>query len=96
MSIPCILGFNVLSGFTPFGAGSNVLDLEDFIVSSIILPVGSLIILLFCTSKWGWGFDNFMEEVNTGKGLNISKKLKPYFQFILPLLILFILIQGLV
>ena len=69
MSIPCILGFNVLSGFTPLGAGTNVLDLEDFLVSSLILPIGSLVILLFCTTKLGWGYDNYMNEVNTGKGI---------------------------
>lgn len=96
MSIPCILGFNVLSGFTPFGAGSNVLDLEDFIVSSIILPVGSLIILLFCTSKWGWGFDNFMEEVNTGKGIRMPKALKIYLKYLLPVVIIFLIVDGLI
>lgn len=96
MSIPCILGFNVLSGFTPFGAGSNVLDLEDFIVSSIILPVGSLIILLFCTSKWGWGFDNFMEEVNTGKGIGMPKALKIYLKYLLPVVIIFLIVDGLI
>lgn len=96
MSIPCILGFNVLSGFTPFGAGSNVLDLEDFIVSSIILPVGSLIILLFCTSKWGWGFDNFMEEVNTGKGIRMPKALKIYLKYLLPVIIIFLIVDGLI
>ena len=74
----------------------DVLDSEDFIVSNLLLPIGSLVYLLFCVTKWGWGFEKYLDEANTGKGLNISKKLKPYFQFILPLLILFILIQGLV
>lgn len=96
MSIPCILGFNVLSGFTPFGAGSNVLDLEDFIVSSIILPIGSLIILLFCTSRWGWGFDSFMEEVNTGKGIRMAKALKIYLKYLLPVVIIFLIVDGLI
>ena len=96
MSIPCILGFNVLSGFTPFGAGSNVLDLEDFIVSSIILPIGSLIILLFCTSRWGWGFDSFMEEVNTGKGIRMPKALKIYLKYLLPVVIIFLIVDGLI
>lgn len=73
MSIPCILGFNVLSGFTPLGAGTNVLDLEDFLVSSLILPIGSFVILLFCTTKLGWGYDNYMNEVNTGKGIGMPK-----------------------
>lgn len=96
MSIPCVLGFNVLSGFTPLGAGSTVLDLEDFLVSSIILPVGSLIILLFCTSKLGWGFENYISEVNTGKGIKMPAVLKFYLKYILPLVILFIIIDGLI
>jgi len=96
MSIPCVLGFNVLSGFTPLGAGSTVLDLEDFLVSSIILPVGSLIILLFCTSKFGWGFENCISEVNTGKGIKMPAVLKFYLKYILPLVILFIIIDGLI
>ena len=72
-----------------------MLDSEDFIVSNLLLPIGSLIYLLFCVTKWGWGFDKYIEEANTGKGLRIAKKLKPYFQFVLPVLILIILIQGL-
>lgn len=96
MSIPCVLGFNVLSGFTPLGAGSTVLDLEDFLVSSIILPVGSLVILLFCTSKFGWGFENYISEVNTGKGIKMPAVLKFYLKYILPLVILFIIIDGLI
>ena len=72
-----------------------MLDSEDFIVSNLLLPIGSLVYLLFCVTKWGWGFDNYLEEVNTGKGIKITRRLKPYFQFILPILILFILIQGL-
>ena len=82
MSIPCILGFNVLSGFTPLGAGTNVLDLEDFLVSSLILPIGSLVILLFCTTKHGWGYDNYMNEVNTGKGIGMPKIFKFYLKYI--------------
>lgn len=96
MSIPCVLGFNVLSSFAPLGAGSTVLDLEDFLVSSIILPVGSLIILLFCTSKYGWGFENYISEVNTGKGIKMPRVLKIYLKYILPLVILFIIIDGLI
>ena len=96
MSIPCILGFNVLSGFTPLGAGTNVLDLEDFLVSSLILPIGSLVILLFCTTKHGWGYDNYMNEVNTGKGIGMPKIFKFYLKYILPLVILFIIIDGLI
>ncbi len=94
-SLPCALGYNVWSSLHIIG-GRDVLDSEDFIVSNLLLPIGSLIYLLFCVTKWGWGFDKYIDEANTGKGLKISRKLKPYFQFILPLLIVFILVQGLV
>lgn len=94
-SLPCVFGYNIWSDFNLIG-GRDVLDSEDFIVSNLLLPIGSLVYLLFCVTKWGWGFEKYLDEANTGKGLHISKKLKPYFQFILPLLILFILIQGLV
>ena len=93
-SMPCVLGYNLWSGLHLIG-GRDVLDSEDFIVSNLLLPIGSLIYLLFCVTKWGWGFDKYIEEANTGKGLRIAKKLKPYFQFVLPVLILIILIQGL-
>ena len=82
LSLPCILGFNVLSGFQPLGAGSNVLDLEDFIVSNNILPLGSLVLALFCCNKFGWGWDKFMEEANTGKGLKIKLWMKPIFKYV--------------
>lgn len=75
--------------------GRDVLDSEDFIVSNLLLPLGSLVYLMFCVTKWGWGFDNYLEEANTGSGMKIARWLKPYFQFILPVLILIILIQGL-
>ncbi len=93
-SLPCVLGYNVWSDLHLIG-GRDVLDSEDFLVSNLLLPLGSLIYLLFCVTKWGWGFDNYIEEVNTGSGLKMSRKLKPYFQFVLPVLILIILIQGL-
>ena len=94
-SMPCILGYNVWSDLKLIG-GRDVLDTEDFIVSNILLPLGSLIYLLFCVTKWGWGFDKYLEEANTGHGIKMSRKLKPYFQFVLPVLILVILIQGLI
>ena len=94
-SMPCVLGYNVWSNLHLIG-GRDVLDSEDFIVSNLLLPIGSLVYLLFCVTKWGWGFDKYIDEANTGAGLKISRKLKPYFQFILPLLILFIFIQGLI
>lgn len=93
-SLPCVLGYNVWSELHLIG-GRDVLDSEDFLVSNLLLPLGSLIYLLFCVTKWGWGFDNYIEEVNTGSGLKMSGKLKSYFQFVLPVLILIILIQGL-
>ena len=94
-SLPCVLGYNVWSDLHIIGA-RDVLDSEDFLVSNLLLPIGSLIYLLFCVTKWGWGADNYFEEVNTGSGMKMKKWLKPYFQFILPILILIILVQGLI
>lgn len=94
LSIPCVIGFNVLSGFNPFGEGSTVMDIEDFIVSNILLPIGALIFLLFCTHKKGWGWKNFTKEANTGKGLKISDKLRIYMTYILPVIILIIFAIG--
>lgn len=94
LSLPCILGFNVLSGFQPLGAGSNVLDLEDFIVSNNLLPLGSLVYLLFCTSRYGWGWKKFCEEANAGEGIKFPKWTRIYVSYILPLIVLFIFVQG--
>ena len=94
-SLPCVLGYNVWSAFQPLGPGSTVLDGEDFLVSNLLLPIGSLIYLRFCVSRWGWGFDNYLAEANTGEGVKLPRWLKPYFQFILPVLIAAILLQGL-
>ena len=91
-SLPCVFGFNIWSGFELFG--QNVLGIEDFLVSNILLPVGSLIYLLFCVTKFGWGFDNYLTECNTGKGMKFAGFLKPYFQFVLPVLVLIVLVQG--
>ena len=91
-SLPCVFGFNIWSGFELFG--QNVLGIEDFLVSNILLPVGSLIYLLFCVTKFGWGFDNYLAESNTGKGMKFARFLKPYFQFVLPILVLIVLVQG--
>ena len=99
-SLPCVLGYNLWSGFHPF-LGKDVLDSEDFIVSNLLLPIGSLVYLLFCVTKWGWGFDKYLAEANTGSGLKLpesgtaKKALQVYFSVILPLLILVILVQGL-
>lgn len=94
-SLPCVLGYNLWIDVHIIGA-RDILDSEDFIVSNLLLPLGSLVYLLFCVSKWGWGFDNYLEEANAGKGLKMSRRFKPYFQFVLPVLILVILIQGLI
>ncbi len=93
-SLPALLGYNVLSGVRLI-RGMDILDTEDFIVSNLLLPSGALVYLLFCVSKWGWGFDKYIAEANTGKGMKLSPKLKPIFQFVLPVLILIILIGGL-
>jgi len=94
LSLPCILGFNVLSGFQPLGKGSGVLDLEDFIVSNNLLPLGSLIYVLFCVSPWGWGWKNYLAEANTGKGIVMPRQLRIYLTYILPLIILYIFVSG--
>ncbi len=94
-SLPCVFGFNIWSGFQPRGAGSTVLDLEDFIVSNLVLPIGSLIFLLFCVTKFGWGFDNFLKEANKGEGIKFPGFLKGYVTFVVPCVIAVILIVGL-
>lgn len=93
-SMPCVLGCSVWSGFSPF-RGLDIMGAEDFLVSNLLLPIGSLIYLLFCCTKWGWGFDRYLEEANTGSGLKMSRKFKPFFQYVIPILIVMILIQGL-
>ncbi len=93
-SLPCVFGYNLWSSVHLIGA-RDILDSEDFLVSNLLLPIGSLIFLLFCVSKWGWGFDKYLEEANTGSGIRLGRWLKPYFRYVLPALILIILIQGL-
>ncbi|MBR6906560.1 MAG: sodium-dependent transporter [Selenomonadaceae bacterium] len=94
LSMPCLLGFNVLSGIQPLGEGSCILDLEDFLVSNNLLPIGSVIYLLFCTSRYGWGWDNFIREADTGKGIAFPKWLRFYVSYVLPLIVLAIFVQG--
>ena len=94
LSIPCVLGFNAWSSFAPFGEGSTILDLEDFLVSNNLLPIGSLVYLLFCTSRYGWGFENFLKEANAGEGLRFPRWVKGYVSYVIPVIILFIFIQG--
>lgn len=95
LSIPCALGFNVWSGFQPLGAGTSVQDLEDFIVSYCVLPLGSLCYVLFCTTKFGFGWDNFVEEANTGKGLKVQKWMRGYMTYGLPAIIGVLFVIGL-
>ena len=94
LSMPCVLGFNVWSGFKPFGEGSNILDLEDFLVSTTLLPLGALLILLFCTHRAGWGWDAFIEEADTGSGIKFPGKIRLYLKWILPFIIIFIFVDG--
>ena len=94
LSLPCVFGYNIWSDFRPI-LGKDVLDSEDFLVSNLLLPIGSLVYLLFCVTKWGWGFDRYLAEANKGSGLRFARWLKPYFQWVLPILIVIILLQGL-
>ena len=94
LSLPCVLGYNVWSGFQPFGEGSAILDLEDFLVSNIWLPLGSLVYLLFCTTRYGWGWKNFKEEANEGGGLKIRNWMRVYVSYILPLIVIALFVIG--
>ena len=96
LSLPCCLGFNILSGIQPMGEGSSIMDLEDFIVSNLILPLGSLVIILFCTSKKGWGWDNYLSEANEGKGLKMQKFMKGYMTYVLPVMVIVLFVIGIV
>ncbi len=93
-SLPCIFGYNLLSDLRLI-AGKDILDTEDFIVSNLLLPIGAIVYLIFCVTKYGWGFDNYLEECNTGKGLKMPRAFRHYFRFVLPVLILVILVSGL-
>lgn len=96
LSMPCVLGFNVLSKFQPLGPGTGVLDLEDFVVSNLLLPLGSLIFIFFCTSRYGWDWKNFTKEANTGKGLKVQRWMRGYMCYVLPVLVAVILVLGLI
>ena len=95
LSLPCVLGYNVWAwdGFAIFGGA--VLDVEDFLVSNLLLPLGSLLFIIFCTTRYGWGWENFLAEANEGKGLKIAKWLRPYMTYVLPVIVGIILIFGL-
>lgn len=96
LSLPCVFGYNLWSSFQPLGSGSTVLDLEDFLVSNVILPIGSLCYLLFCVTRFGWGFENYQKEVNTGKGLKLPSWIRVYVTYLLPVLLLFLTIQSII
>ncbi len=95
LSVPCVLGFNVWSSFRPFGGGSTILDLEDFLVSDILLPLGSLAFAFYCCHRFGWGWEKFRAEVNAGAGLKLANALRPYCAYVLPLVILTLFVVGL-
>lgn len=94
LSLPCILGFSVWKGFQPLGPNTNILDLEDFIVSNFALPLGSLIFVLFCVTRYGWGWKNFMREANEGKGLKVANWMRPYMTYVLPIIVLVVFLIG--
>lgn len=94
LTLPCVLGFNLWSDVTPFGAGSNIMDLEDFIISNNLLPLGSLFILLFCCHRYGWGWDKFKAEADQGRGMHFPRVMRFYLTWILPLVVVFVFLQG--
>jgi NSS family neurotransmitter:Na+ symporter len=94
LSLPALLGYNLWRGFQPLGSGSTILDLEDFIVSQNVLPIGALIYVLFCTRKYGWGWKNFLTEVNAGSGVPFSARLRGYLTWVLPVIIIYVFIMG--
>jgi NSS family neurotransmitter:Na+ symporter len=94
LSLPAVLGYNVLSFLKPFGEGSTIMELEDFFVSNNLLPLGSLLSVMLCTRKHGWGWENFLKEVNTGAGREFPGKLRIYMTYVLPLIIIFVYLKG--
>ena len=96
LSLPCVFGYNLWSAFQPLGENSTVLDLEDFLVSNLILPIGSLCYLLFCVSRFGWGYENYQKEADTGEGLKLPKLMRGYVTYVLPALLVFLIIKGLI
>ena len=94
LSLPCVFGYNIWSAIQPLGEGSTILDLEDFIVSNMMLPVGSLVYMLFCVTRYGWGFDHYLKEANTGEGIKMPGGVRFYVTFILPVLLFFLTVKG--
>ena len=96
LSLPCVLGYNLLSGFAPFGGDTAILDLEDFIVSNLLLPLGALVFTLFCVTRYGWGWKNFVAEANTGKGLKVRPWMRWFMTIVIPVIIVTIFVVGIV
>ena len=96
LTLPCALGGSLLSWIQPFGKGSAILDLEDFLVSNVIMPIGSIVILFFCTRKAGWGWNHFVKEANEGKGTSYPVWAKGYISYVIPCIVLFIFIMGII
>ena len=96
LSLPCALGFNVLSFIQPLGEGSSVLDFEDLIVSNYMLPIGAFLFVLFCTQRYGWGWDKFVEEADQGNGMKVMQWMRPYTTYVLPLIVILVFILGII
>ena len=94
LSLPCVLGYNVWSGIRPI-AGHDILDSEDFIVSNLLLPLGSLIFIIFCVTRYGWGWEKFMSEANEGTGLKVARWMRPYMTYVLPAIVMVLFVYGL-
>ena len=94
LSMPCVLGYNILSGFHPLGSGTTIMDLEDFLISSNVLPLGSLVYVMFCTTRYGWGFDNFLAEADSGNGLRFPHQLRRHMTYVIPAVVVFIYLKG--
>ena len=94
LSMPAILGFGPWSGIQILGEGTNIMDLEDFIISNNILPLGSVIFVIFCASKNGWGWDNFIKEANTGKGIKFPTCIRNYMLWVIPVVVAIIYLKG--
>ena len=94
LSMPCVLGYNLLSGFHPLGSGTTIMDLEDFLISSTVLPLGSLVYVMFCTTRYGWGLQNFLTEADAGNGLRFPHQLRWHMTYIIPVVVVFIYLKG--
>ena len=96
LSLPCIFGLNIWSNITPFGPGSDIMGLEDFLVSNLMLPFGCLLFIIFCVTRYGWGWDNFTAEANQGKGIKVANWMRGYMTYVLPIIVAAILVIGLI